>query len=45
VTVVVNGKKAFEGRVERSVKTLLKWAAVDNDRTMLYGAELKVKVQ
>ena len=45
VTVVLNGKKAFEGRVERSVKTLLKWAAVDNDRTMLYGAELKVKVQ
>lgn len=45
VTVVVNGKKAFEGRVERSVKTLLKWAAVDNDRTMLYGAELKVKVR
>jgi len=44
VTVVLNGKKAFEGRVERSVKTLLKWAAVDNDRTMLYGAELKVKV-
>ena len=45
VTVVLNGKKAFEGRVERSVKTLLKWAAVDNDRTMLYGAELKVKVR
>lgn len=45
VTVVVNGKKAFEGRVERSVKTLLKWAAADNDRTMLYGAELKVKVR
>jgi hypothetical protein len=45
VTVVVNGKKAFEGRVERSVKTLLKWAAVDNDRTMLYGAELMVKVR
>ena len=44
VRVVVNGRKAFEGRVELSVKTLLKWAAQDNDRTMLYGAELKVKV-
>jgi acetyl esterase/lipase len=44
VTVIVNGRKAFEGRVERSLKTLLKWAAIDNDRTMLYGAELKIKV-
>jgi len=44
VTVIVNGHPGFEGRVERSVKTLLKWAAVDNDRTMLYGAELKIKV-
>jgi len=44
ITVVVNGRTAFEGRVERSVKTLLKWAAVDNDRTMLYGAELKISV-
>jgi hypothetical protein len=44
VTVVVNGRTAFEGRVERNLKTLLKWAAIDNDRTMLYGAELKIKV-
>ena len=44
VKVSVNGRSAFEGRVERNVKTLLKWAAQDNDRTMLFGAELKIKV-
>ncbi len=42
--VVVNGKPAFEGRVEKSIATLLKWAARDNDRTMLFGAELKLRV-
>lgn len=44
VTVVVNGKTAFEGPVERSVPTLLRWAARDNDRTMLFGAELPITV-
>lgn len=44
VKVTVNGRTAFDGRVERNVKTLLKWAAQDNDRTMLFGAELKVRV-
>jgi hypothetical protein len=44
VKVKVNQRVAFEGRVERSLATLLKWAARDNDRTMLYGAELKIKV-
>jgi len=44
VTVVVNGKTTFEGAVQRDVKTLLKWAARDNDRTMLFGAELSVEV-
>ena len=44
VKVIVNGRTAFEGRVEKSVRTLLKWAAQDNDRTMLYGAEVKVRV-
>jgi hypothetical protein len=44
VTVTVNGRTAFEGQVERSVRTLLKWAARDNDRTMLFGAELPVAV-
>jgi hypothetical protein len=39
-----NGKVVFEGRVTKSVATLLKWAAIDSDRTMLFGAELHVKV-
>lgn len=43
VKVVVNGRTAFEGRVEPSVATLMKWAARDNDRTMLFGAELHVR--
>ena len=42
VKVVANGKEVFNGRVERSLQTLLKWAAKDNDRTMLYGAELHI---
>jgi poly(3-hydroxybutyrate) depolymerase len=43
VKVVVNGRVAFDGRVEKSVATLMKWAARDNDRTMLFGAELKIR--
>jgi hypothetical protein len=44
VRVIANGRKVFNGKVERDVKTLLKWAARDNDRTMLYAAELKIKL-
>jgi dienelactone hydrolase len=44
ITVTVNGTRAFEGTVKRDVSTLLKWAARDNDRMMLYGAELKLRV-
>ncbi len=43
VRVMVNGRPAFEGRVEPSTKTLLKWAARDNDRTMLFGAEISIR--
>jgi hypothetical protein len=43
VKVVANGRTVFEGKVERNLKTLMKWAARDNDRTMLYAAELKIK--
>jgi hypothetical protein len=41
--VKVNGRIAFEGPIEKSVATLAKWAARDNDRTMLFGAELKIR--
>ena len=42
--VTVNGRTAFDGMVKKDVAALLKWAARDNDRTMLYGAELHVAV-
>ena len=44
VKVVANGRTVFEARVEKSLETLLKWAAHDNDRTMLYAAELKINL-
>ena len=42
IKVIADGRTVFDGRVTRSAATLLKWAARDNDRTMLFGAELKV---
>ena len=42
--VVVNGRTAFDGKIEKNVRTLLKYAASDNDRTMLFGAELRLKL-
>jgi hypothetical protein len=45
VRVETNGNVAFEGAVAKSVETLSKWAAHDNDRTMLFGAELHIKVR
>ena len=44
VQVTVNGAPAFSGSVKKDLPTLLKWAARDNDRTALYGAELHVLV-
>ena len=44
VTVVVNGRTVFDGIVQRDIRTLLKWAARDNDRTMLFAAELQIAV-
>jgi poly(3-hydroxybutyrate) depolymerase len=44
VRVEVNGRVAHDGPVERNAATLLKWAARDNDRTALYGAELRIQV-
>jgi hypothetical protein len=42
VSVVVNGRSASGSKVATSVRTLMKWAAADNDRTMLFGAELTI---
>lgn len=44
VVVTVNGKQVFSGTVRKDYKALMKWAARDNDRTSLYGAELTIKV-
>ena len=44
ITVVVDGRTAFEGSVRKDVATLMRWAARDNDRTMLFGAELPISV-
>ncbi|PWU11582.1 MAG: hypothetical protein C5B51_02370 [Terriglobia bacterium] len=45
VKVVANGREVFNGRLTPSLKTLLKWAARDNDRTMLYTAEVKITLK
>lgn len=44
VKIVANGREVFNARVGRDLSTLMKWAARDNDRTMLYAAELKIKL-
>ena len=44
ITVVANGRTVFEGMVEPNVQTMLKWAARDNDRTMVFGAELNIEL-
>ena len=44
VQVTVNGRSAFAGTVQKDLATLLRWAARDSDRTMLYGAELTITV-
>jgi len=44
VTVTVNGRPLFNGVVKKDPLTLAKWAARDNDRTVLYGAELPIVV-
>jgi membrane-associated protease RseP (regulator of RpoE activity) len=42
ITVVADGKTVFTGRVTPTLATLVKWAARDNDRTMLFVAEVPV---
>jgi hypothetical protein len=39
VHVTIDVEEIFQG-----IRTLLKWAAADNDRTMLFGAELHVNL-
>lgn len=44
IKVTANGRTVFDGKVQPNVATLLTWAARDNDRTMLYAAEIEVKL-
>ena len=44
VRVTVNGKVAHDAIVKPDAATLLTWAARDQDRTMLYGAEVHIVV-
>jgi poly(3-hydroxybutyrate) depolymerase len=44
VRVVADGKTLFDGMVTPNLTTLLSWAAKDNDRTMLFGAELPIRL-
>ncbi|MFQ5744478.1 MAG: PDZ domain-containing protein [Acidobacteriota bacterium] len=42
--VFTNDAESFNGDIAPDVRALLKWAARDNDRTMLFGAELEIDV-
>jgi predicted esterase len=44
IKVIANGHEMFNAKVPRNLKTLLKWAARDNDRRMLYAAEIQIKL-
>jgi hypothetical protein len=45
ITIIADGRTVFDRRIDTSVATLMKWAAIDNDRTMLYGAEIHVRLE
>jgi len=45
ITVVTNGVTVFDDVVEPDVEALLRWAAIDRDRTAMYGAELSIDVE
>lgn len=44
ILVRTNGTLSYQGLVPRSVATLLRWAAEDRDRQMLYLGELTIEV-
>ena len=44
IAVAVNGVTVFDGMVEPDIEALLRWVAVDQDRTAMYGAELDIEV-
>jgi len=44
IKVTSNGRVVFDANVQPSAATLMKWAARDNDRTMLYAAEIPIRL-
>jgi hypothetical protein len=42
--IFTNGLLSYEGLPEKNISTLLNWSEEDNDRTMLFAAELRIKV-
>ena len=44
IQITTNGVMSFDGIVEPNSETLLRWAARDRDRTMLFGAQLDIDV-
>ena len=42
IKVTSNGRVVFDAMVQPNAATLMKWAARDNDRTMLYAAEIPI---
>lgn len=44
VTVVVNGQTVVDRVMKKDLRTLLTWAARDNDRTMLFQAAVNITV-
>ena len=45
VTVILNGQESQAAIVEESTETLLKWAQRDLDRSMLFTAELVIRIE
>jgi predicted esterase len=45
IEVFTNGVRVFSGKMIPDPAVLLKWAARDNDRTMLFGAEITIAVR
>ena len=45
VRVIANGETVFDGMVRPDVAVLTKWARRDEDRTMLYAAEVSVELR
>lgn len=44
IHVTVNDREVFKGSVRKDLRTLLRSAARDEDRTMLFGGELRIEV-